>query len=132
MDLSRQRKTADDRIKVMPLKLIFSTFFPCYTQPIFRFILTRIWFTISLPPNDKSSKSSSLDFKVLDAKEIVPNEIWTITIQTSNKPHSSRETFYVLEPTCEIIGHPQTHMVSHYLFLKKSLYLYTARISRGR
>lgn len=50
---------------------------------------------------------------VEDAQEILKGEIWTITIRTPVfPPHASApnqtkmETFYVLEHTCEVIGHP--------------------------
>ena len=36
---------------------------------------------------------------MLDAQEIVAGEIWQITVSTG-------ESFYVLEATCEVIGHP--------------------------
>jgi hypothetical protein len=40
---------------------------------------------------------------VTDAQEVVPGEIWCITAQTAGQP---KEQFYVLEATCEVIGHP--------------------------
>lgn len=36
---------------------------------------------------------------MVDAQEIAPDEIWQITTSTG-------ESFYVLEATCEVIGHP--------------------------
>jgi len=38
---------------------------------------------------------------VIGAREIVENEIWEITYRSRR---SSKETFYVLEQTCEVIG----------------------------
>ena len=40
---------------------------------------------------------------IIDAQELVKGEIWTITIR--NSP-SSTESLYVLESTCEVVGHP--------------------------
>ena len=39
---------------------------------------------------------------MIDAQELVEGEIWSITIRSS----SSTEVLYVLEATCEVVGHP--------------------------
>jgi hypothetical protein len=70
--------------------------------------LTRLWFLISAGGggNDPLAWSSGV---VVDAQEVVKDEIWTITTQTaSSQPNgaSRLETFYVLEQTCEVIGRP--------------------------
>lgn len=39
--------------------------------------------------------------KVIDAQEVVPNEIWRITTENM---HAEKEICYVLESTCEVIG----------------------------
>ena len=48
---------------------------------------------------------------VEDAQEIVEGEIWSITTRTplphpTAPNHIKKEIFYVLERTCEVIGHP--------------------------
>jgi hypothetical protein len=72
-----------------------------------RFILTRLWFLISIGGgNDPLAWSRGI---VVDAQEVVKNEIWTVTVQTaSSQPGvaSQVEIFYVLEQTCEVVGHP--------------------------
>jgi hypothetical protein len=70
--------------------------------------LTRLWFLISIGSggNDPLVWSHGI---VVDAQEIVQNEIWTITMRTppSQPGGTSRvEIFYVLEQTCEVVGHP--------------------------
>jgi len=68
---------------------------------MFRFILTRLWFFISIGGdwNDPLGWSRGV---LVDCQEIVEGEIWRIEIDFS----SHKETFYVLEQTCEVIGHP--------------------------
>lgn len=71
-----------------------------------RFVMSRLWFLISV-----GQVSAWPGTTVEDAQEIVKSEIWTVTTRTP-LPHSSapnqakKETFYVLEHTCEVIGHP--------------------------
>jgi hypothetical protein len=65
----------------------------------FRFILTRLWFTLSVGTNERDP-SAWLKRTVEDAQEIVKGEIWAITIRDGN----SLSEFYVLESTCEVIG----------------------------
>ncbi|KAG2039551.1 hypothetical protein BDR03DRAFT_1008877 [Suillus americanus] len=64
-----------------------------------RFILTRLWFTLSVGTN-RRDPSAWLKHTVEDAQEVVKGEIWTITIRDGN----SLSEFYVLESTCEVIG----------------------------
>jgi hypothetical protein len=75
-----------------------------------RFILTRLWFLISVGGggNDPTAWSRGI---VVDAQEVVKDEIWTVTVQTissqpDGKSASQTEIFYVLEQTCEVVGHP--------------------------
>lgn len=65
----------------------------------FRFILTRLWFTLSVGTNEQDP-SAWLKHTVEDAREVVKGEIWAITIRDGN----SLSEFYVLESTCEVIG----------------------------
>ena len=65
----------------------------------FRFVLTRLWFTLSVGTNGRDP-SAWLKHTVEDAQEVVKGEIWAITIQDGN----SLFEFYVLESTCEVIG----------------------------
>lgn len=59
--------------------------------------MTRVWFAISINSRDRERMK---DLVVMDACEIVPNEIWSIT----QKSKAGLKNFYVLEPTCEVIG----------------------------
>jgi len=68
-----------------------------------RFVLTRLWFTVSLGAPRPDDPFSWLRACVSDVQEIVNGEIWAVTVRCA----SHRETFYVLEATCEVIGRPQ-------------------------
>ena len=46
---------------------------------------------------------------VIDAQEVVPNEIWRITFRSTH----STDTFFVLEATCEVIGQPSITRIIH-------------------
>ena len=69
--------------------------------------MSRAWFAISecSSPFDTSPWNNSV---VTGAREIVPNEIWEVTAMTvaQGSVAERKETFYVLEPTCEVIGRP--------------------------
>ena len=67
--------------------------------------MTRFWFAISL---GFTGSEGWLKETVLDAQEVVPDEIWCLTIITTPKSStkSKTETVYVLEATCEVVGHP--------------------------
>ncbi|OJA09603.1 hypothetical protein AZE42_10264 [Rhizopogon vesiculosus] len=65
----------------------------------FRFVLTRLWFTLSVGTNERDP-SAWLKHTVEDAQEVVKSEIWAITIRNG----ISLSVFYVLESTCEVIG----------------------------
>ncbi|KAI6044706.1 hypothetical protein EDC04DRAFT_2560796 [Pisolithus marmoratus] len=66
-----------------------------------RFVLTRVWFAVSLGTYGHNPISLATSH-VVDAKELLKGEVWKIRTQTGN----SMEDFYVLEATCEVIGHP--------------------------
>ncbi|KAI0786847.1 hypothetical protein C8Q75DRAFT_769503 [Abortiporus biennis] len=72
---------------------------------IVRFVLTRFWFTISL--GDQGIKGKWLDGTVVDAQEVIPNEIWGIKVRHSGQGTGRIEVFYVLESTCEAVGRAQ-------------------------
>jgi hypothetical protein len=61
-----------------------------------RFLLTRFYFAISIG-------IGAADIGVvIDAQEVVEGEVWSITTRSS----LSTEVLYVLEATCEVVGHP--------------------------
>jgi hypothetical protein len=69
--------------------------------------MSKAWFAISecSGPSDTSSWHHSV---VVGAREVVPNDIWEVATMTMAQGSTAekKETFYVLEPTCEVIGHP--------------------------
>ena len=67
--------------------------------------MTRVWFAISINGADAGKLKDSV---VTEVKELVKGEIWkvTVAIKPSRNAKSERETFYVLELTCEVIGLP--------------------------
>ncbi|KAH7910817.1 hypothetical protein BJ138DRAFT_1007994 [Hygrophoropsis aurantiaca] len=71
-----------------------------------RVLITRLWFTLSVGGSGQDS-SAWMKAVIIDVKEIVPGEIWAVTLKklTENKT-KKKETCYVLESTCEVIGHP--------------------------
>ncbi|KAK0188164.1 hypothetical protein F5146DRAFT_1062256 [Armillaria mellea] len=60
-----------------------------------RFLLTRLFFSVSVGEDWMSGT-------LVDAQEVIKGEIWCITMQH----RSARESFYVLEATCEVVGRP--------------------------
>ncbi|KAK0464636.1 uncharacterized protein EV420DRAFT_1517338 [Desarmillaria tabescens] len=66
-----------------------------------RFLLTRLFFSVSVG-DDSQGAHKWMSGTVVDAQEVIKGEIWCITMQHRN----ARESFYVLEPTCEVVGHP--------------------------
>lgn len=84
------------------------------------FLTTRLWFTISLGGSSKQDPLAWLHEVIVDAQPLIPDEIWTITVQqpTSSNEPSRRSTFYVLQSTCEVIGHPCS--ASHSTFVHAS------------
>ena len=46
----------------------------------------------------------------MNVREVIPGEVWEVTTMTvaQGSIAAKEETFYVLEPTCEVIGHPPT------------------------
>lgn len=81
-----------------------------------RFILTRLWFLISVGGggNDPLAWSRGI---VVDAQEVVKNEVWAVTVQTASSQLDGTyqaAVFHVLEQTCEVIGNPlpPTHPIA--------------------
>ncbi|KAI0311545.1 hypothetical protein OF83DRAFT_1251478 [Amylostereum chailletii] len=70
---------------------------------VIMFLQTRLWFTLSIG-NTQGDPLTWLAEVVQDAQEVVPGEIWLITVCSPTSSQS--QSFYVLEPTCEVIGHP--------------------------
>ncbi|KAK0221972.1 hypothetical protein IW262DRAFT_1377186 [Armillaria fumosa] len=63
-----------------------------------RFLLTRFFFSVSVGDDTRDWMSGT----VVDAQPVVKGEIWCITMQR----RAGRESFYVLEATCEVVGRP--------------------------
>ncbi|SJL07371.1 uncharacterized protein ARMOST_10718 [Armillaria ostoyae] len=63
-----------------------------------RFLLTRLFFSVSVGDDSQEWMSGT----VVDAQEVIKGEIWCITMQH----RAVKESFYVLEATCEVVGHP--------------------------
>ena len=80
------------------------------TDKYFRFALTRAWFELSVgsPHDSRTNANSWFHGTVIDVQEVVPAEVWAVTIEyAANRTRPSRrETLYVLEATCEVIGRP--------------------------
>ncbi|KAL4080995.1 hypothetical protein J3A83DRAFT_113940 [Scleroderma citrinum] len=68
-----------------------------------RYVLTRMWFAVSVGMygHDASAWKTS---RIVDVQEIVSGEVWQVRTQREG----ATETFYVLEATCEVIGHPSS------------------------
>ncbi|KAJ3769615.1 hypothetical protein FB446DRAFT_672222 [Lentinula raphanica] len=64
-----------------------------------RFLMTRLFFTISVGGGENGK--GWLDGMIVDAQEVIKGEIWSIDMVHSSR---GRESFYVLESTCEVVG----------------------------
>ncbi|KAM5538703.1 hypothetical protein V8D89_007732 [Ganoderma adspersum] len=75
-----------------------------------RFALTRAWFELSVgsPRDSRTNPDSWLHGTIIDVQEVVPAEVWSVTVEyAANRTRPRRrETLYVLEATCEVIGRP--------------------------
>ncbi|KAJ3519242.1 hypothetical protein NM688_g9329 [Phlebia brevispora] len=65
-----------------------------------RFIMTRLWFALSIGGEGSDSWQQEI---VVDVQEIIRGETWSIKLQTNT---NQCKTVYVLEATCEVVGHP--------------------------
>lgn len=64
-------------------------------------MLTRLFFLLSV--GDTKGGEPWTKGKIVDVQELVKDEVWTVTVRLSS---SATESFYILEPTCEVLGHP--------------------------
>ena len=75
-----------------------------------RFALTRAWFELSVgsPRESRANPDSWLHGIIVDVQEVIPKEIWSVTIEYPANPDRPRrrETVHVLKATCEVIGRP--------------------------
>ncbi|KAI0826725.1 hypothetical protein BC628DRAFT_1319527 [Trametes gibbosa] len=69
-----------------------------------RFVLTRAWFELSvgMPNGVNGDTASWLQGTVIDVREAVKGEIWSVTVEYAQPRR--QETLYVLEATCEVVG----------------------------
>ncbi len=74
-----------------------------------RFIMTRFYFLISVQGmNHPDARRQHI---IVDCSEVVKDEIWAVTIYSQGV----REEYYVLEPTCEVIGCQDNSIQAHRL-----------------
>ncbi|KZV84382.1 hypothetical protein EXIGLDRAFT_753866 [Exidia glandulosa HHB12029] len=64
-----------------------------------RFLIAKAWFAISLGGSDARIREW-LQGTVIDAQEVTPRNVWTITQQHQNET----ETLYIVYETCEVVG----------------------------
>ncbi|PCH39764.1 hypothetical protein WOLCODRAFT_67849 [Wolfiporia cocos MD-104 SS10] len=73
-----------------------------------RFVTSRLWFALSVGSGSRDMSSNPwLRRAVVDTQEVIQGEIWSVTtaLPSNSARHLQlRETFYVLEATCEVIG----------------------------
>ncbi len=71
--------------------------------------MTRFWFALSM---GGEGSEDWLQETIVDVQEIIPTEIWCITLHKYEdaRPNYNVQTrtLYVLEATCEVVGHPPT------------------------
>ncbi len=60
--------------------------------------MTKLWFWLSLGGNLQNASWSH--GSVTDAQEVIPGEVWKVTVSSS----LHTENFYILAATCEVIG----------------------------
>lgn len=79
-----------------------------------RFVMAKFWFALSKCPGTPGGPPW-LHSVVVDASEVVANEIWEITTTTTipGSTLAKKEIFYVLEPTCEVIGRAAVASMTH-------------------
>ena len=61
--------------------------------------MTRFWFALSI---GGEGSEGWLQETVVDVREVIPGEIWNITLQDGE---ARTQTLYILEATCEVVGH---------------------------
>ncbi|KAI0084794.1 hypothetical protein BDY19DRAFT_476849 [Irpex rosettiformis] len=74
-----------------------------------RFLLTRFWFAISI---GGIKADSWLRGTIIAAEEVVAGEIWSVSFLPFDQNGHRPAIFYILESTCEVIGHapPPSHL----------------------
>lgn len=71
--------------------------------------MTRFWFALSM---GGEGSEDWLQETIVDVQEIIPSEIWCITMHKHENMNDSStynahtRMLYVLEATCEVVGHP--------------------------
>ncbi|KDQ10169.1 hypothetical protein BOTBODRAFT_498998 [Botryobasidium botryosum FD-172 SS1] len=69
-----------------------------------RFVITRLYFSLAL---GKTRGSKWLSATVIDAQKVVGDEeIWSVTIMSTELGKPYTETYYILAPTGEVLGRP--------------------------
>lgn len=74
---------------------------PDETDESSRFLLTRLYFYASV--GDANGSQAWIQGTITDAQEVVKDEIWSVTVRQSS---TTEESFYILESTSEVVGHP--------------------------
>ncbi|TFY61292.1 hypothetical protein EVJ58_g4607 [Rhodofomes roseus] len=70
-------------------------------------IALKLWFALSIGSGNNDSISIAwLQAVVVDVQPIISGEIWGVTVEHDLGSSRIRETFYVLEATCEPVGCP--------------------------
>jgi hypothetical protein len=105
ISISARLWTSPDNEKQVVLALRYLRFsfthnFITMTRGSHRFVLTRLWFLLSIGGHDSPSLSRC---SVTDVQEVIKDEICVIAVRSSD---GQMQSFYVLEATCEVIGHP--------------------------
>lgn len=78
-----------------------------------RFVMTKTWFAASSYPGPFEA-TPWLRSVVVGAREVVPGEVWEVTTTTIAQGPivEKKATFYLLEPTYEVIGRPPSQPAS--------------------
>ncbi|EED81043.1 predicted protein [Postia placenta Mad-698-R] len=82
-----------------------------------RFVMSRLWFALSIGIGRSDSEIPQwLCDVVADVQEVVKGEIWSVSVVSPHfKPQgiisSVKETFYVLESTCEVVGRQEAQEI---------------------
>ncbi|KZT64625.1 hypothetical protein DAEQUDRAFT_601748 [Daedalea quercina L-15889] len=72
-----------------------------------RFVLSRLWFALSIGSGANDSKAFAwLEAVVVDTQPVIPQELWSVTVEGISGRSRQTETFFVLEATCEPVGCP--------------------------
>lgn len=76
--------------------------------------MSKSWFAIS-KCSSTSDTTPWLYSVVVSVREVVSDEVWEVTTMTvaQGSTTAKKEMFYVLEPTCEVIGCPPTVTSTH-------------------